>query len=97
MAMAPIQRNVTWWNWRQSRPAGCSSTCDLASGSVPRPWILLSSFRSSCSFTDCACGLTVLGCCCAKTGAVNAVVRHKSIAALNNRNGRRIVAIISSP
>ena len=35
--MAPIQRSVTWWNSRQSRPAGWISTPSFLSGMVPRP------------------------------------------------------------
>ena len=44
--MAPIQGSVTSWNWRQSRPAGCSMLQDLASGMVPRPLMIFICWRS---------------------------------------------------
>ena len=35
--MAPIQRSVTSWNWRQSRPAGWIRLPDFWSGMLTRP------------------------------------------------------------
>ena len=37
IAIAPIQRSVTSWNWRQSRPPGWISVPDFWSGMLTRP------------------------------------------------------------
>ena len=58
MAMPPIQRSVTWWKCRQSRPAGCSIVQAFWSGSVQRPEIRPSSLSSLSSLTALAVGLT---------------------------------------
>src|SRR5262245_14695409 len=95
ITMAPIQRRVTWWNWRQSRPAGCSSTPVRASGKELRPCILCSSLSSSCSLTDCAVGLTEVG-CWAVAGQLTATARHKMSAPIADLNTRLMRAIANS-
>src|SRR5215510_13003655 len=63
MAMAPIQRSVTLWKRRQSRPSGWMRTPAFSSGMVIRPWTWLSCRSRSCSLTELAVGLTDAGCC----------------------------------
>ena len=61
IAIAPIQRSVTSWNWRQSRPPGWISVPDFWSGMLTRPPIVpppCSALSSCCSFTELAVGLT---------------------------------------
>ena len=58
--MPPIQRSVTSWNWRQSRPAGCSIRLqDFWSGMLTRrDRDRRSALKSCCSLTALAVGLT---------------------------------------
>src|SRR5947207_2577948 len=77
MAMPPTQRSVTSRKLRQSRPCGCSSTPERASGILTRPWIRFSSCSSCCSLTELAVGLTEFG-CCACAGAASATRSNKA-------------------
>ena len=96
MAMPPIQGSVTWWKWRQSRPAGCSMVQAFWSGSVQRPSICLSS-RSSCSsLTALAVGLTEVG-CGAPPGAAQATMNASASAPAAKRMRMRSVPIPLPP
>src|SRR5688572_22167187 len=94
IAMAPIHGNVTWLNWRQSRPAGCSSTFDLVSGSVPRPSMRLSCCSSCCSCTAFAVGLTG---CWACTGVAVATMHASARTPARNRICLRSVPMFTAP
>src|SRR3569623_1071826 len=84
IAIPPIQRNVTLWKYRQSRPAGCSSTPDRLSGMLTRPCIRSNSFNSCCSWTARAVG-SACGDCCAAAGMNDAIIRKKAAAPVTKR------------
>src|SRR5712691_8430035 len=94
IAMPPIQRSVTSWKWRQSRPAGCSIVQAFWSGMVQRPEIRLSSSRSLASGTTLAVGLTELSGlrCCALAGAATATMSASARAPRMKRT--RVVSLV---
>src|SRR5262247_1571341 len=93
--MAPIQRSVTSWKCRQSRPAGCSIVQAFWSGNVQRPEIRLSSPRSWLSLTELAVGLTEpSGLRCALAGAAQATINASAIAPTTNRMRVKSVAMV---
>ena len=90
--MAPIQRSVTSWKCRQSRPAGCSMVQAFWSGMLQRPEMRLSSCNSCSSLTALAVGLT--GCCALTGGVATTTMNASASAPTTNRTCLRMVAIL---
>src|SRR5215472_2646225 len=91
--MPPIQRKVTSWKWRQSRPAGCSRVYDLASGMLPRPRTVLDCCSSCCSLTAFFVGLTACVCAAAGNPATAIATKNKAARAMRSRAARACMAL----